>query len=59
MLPNVWLLHPVVSTQVVEVGRCASSYGTMTLPGSTTQDFEGVETTVQMETVGYLDVPGS
>ena len=41
MLPNVWGFHPVVSTQVVEVGRCASSYGTMTLPGSTTQDLEG------------------
>lgn len=37
------------SGQVVEVGRCASSYGTMTLPGSTTQDLEGVETTIEME----------
>ena len=37
------------SGQVVEVGRCASSYGTMTLPGSTTQDLEGVETTIEMD----------
>jgi len=51
--PTFVQLHPGVSTQVVEVGRCVSSYGTMTLPGSTTQDLEGVETTVEMETVGY------
>ncbi len=36
--------------QVVEVGRYASSYGTMTLPGSTTQDPEGIVTThMQMD----------